>query len=101
MKGWYGPVFVAFARAGILTRFSLLVVRNVAHQRAGAVDLFQKHYARELVRQRHRREAEELVGARANGVVEPDVASHHEDDAMWLVDGQSLQPLRKLQRIKR
>src|SRR5438034_1315603 len=79
---------------------SLLVVRNVAHQRAGAVDLFHQDHAGQLMRERHRRKGKQLVGTLANRVVEPDIAAHDEGDAVRLVDGQSLQPLRKLQRIK-
>src|SRR5262245_60252851 len=101
-NGWYGLDFAAFARAGMVeTVISLLVVRNVAHQRARAVDLFHQHRSGELMRQRHGREGEELVGTPANGVVEADVAAHHERDAVRLVDGESFQPLSKLQRIKR
>src|SRR5262249_36013283 len=64
-------------------------------------NLFQKNDSSQLMGKGHRRQAEHEVGALANGLVESYVPSQHERDAVGLVDRQSLEPLRKLQRIQR
>ena len=83
---WYGFAFsfvfaIAFA---IRARLSLLVVRNVPHQRAGAIDLFQQDDAGQLMRERHGRKAEDVIGALPDGLVESDVPAHDEIDAVRL-----------------
>src|SRR5260370_373733 len=83
------------------SRVSLLVVRDVAHQRTCPIDLFHQHQTRDLVRERHGREAQDEAGAFPDGVVETDVAPHDERDAPGLLDRQPLEPFRKLQRVHR
>src|SRR4051794_39667744 len=63
MCSWYGCAlsFVFAIAFAIRARLSLLVVRNVPHQRAGAVDLFQQDDASQLMRERHGRKAEDVM----------------------------------------
>ena len=51
------------------------MIRNVAHQRAGPVDLFQQDDPNELVRKRHRREREELVRTLSHRFIEADITA--------------------------
>ena len=80
---------------------SLLVVRDVAHQSTGSINLFQKDDPSQLMWKRHRRQAQQEIGLIADSIREADIPSQHERDAMGLLYRQSLEPLCKLQRLHR
>src|SRR5579872_4264996 len=99
MNGWYGLGLV-FVLA-MLRWLSLLVVRNVAHQRTRTVDLFQKYDSGQLMGKSHGGNAQQQVGPLPDAIVQPAVSPENEGHAVRLRDRQSLEPLRKLQRIHR